>query len=209
MKQPLPQLDLFSAPPKPAMAAPSRAAPAVAALPAPKRVSSAVPFDPRTASLASAKLYLQAKLEQGTVCPCCSQYAKVYRRKINSGMAVALMVILRRTKRMMPYEGWLHIPDDFKDSGELVGVLKNRDYPKLRYWGLLEAFEGANLDSDTPCSGKWRLTNKGVAFCMGEVRVPKYVFIYNGIALARAQVETVGIKDALGEKFSYEELMRG
>ena len=41
----------------------------------------------------------------GGTCPCCDQLAKVYRRPINSGMAVSLITMYRTAR-----QEWQHIP---------------------------------------------------------------------------------------------------
>ena len=222
------QADLFSAIPpiptqQPAPAPPSAPTPATTLVPAKasappstKKPAKArlprigpTPLNASRASLLDARDWLNGQKDRGATCPCCDQFAKIYRRKINSGMAAAILVIWRRTQQIMPRDGWLHIPDDFKGAGGLVGILQNREYPKLRYWGLLQAFEGPHDDVDTPYSGKWRITLKGREFCLGQRRVPKYVNIYNSEPVERQEDATVDIREALGDRFSYDDLMEG
>jgi hypothetical protein len=221
------QLDFFATPkvtalptplvvPAPTPPVPSPVAKVTSkAAPAPKPVKPKIlrkvpaPLNESRATLAEAKSWLQGELERGTTCPCCSQYAKIYQRKINSGMAAALLAIYRRSLQLMPKEGWLHIPDDFQGAGALVSILTNREYPKLRYWGLLQSFEGPNEESETPFSGKWRITTKGKAFCEDRQRVPKYVHLYAGKPLDRQEDATVSIREALGTKFNFDDLMGG
>jgi hypothetical protein len=42
----------------------------------------------------------------------------------------------------------------------------------------------------------------------GKVAVPKYVYLYNQLLL-RLSEEMTTIREALGEKFKYDELMKG
>lgn len=210
-----PQLSLFGAKPaapkiEPVQEPPPAPPMAAKAFVAPKatRGTYPPPLDVSRATLLSARIWLQEGKERGVQCPCCDQYAKIYRRKINSGMAASLLAIYRRTDQLSPVEGWLHIPDDFK-GGSALGILQNREYPKLRYWGLLESFEGKNDNADVPFSGKWRITTKGQAFCLDQIRVPKYVFLFDGKPIDRAADATVNIREALGDKFSFDQLMGG
>jgi hypothetical protein len=166
-------------------------------------------LDENKTTLKEAKAWLRERLDDGAKCPCCTQYAKTYTRKLNSGMAASLLAIYQRTKQLDPKDGWLHIPKDFEGaSKKLVTVLGNREYPRLRYWGLLEQFDGPNDDSDTRFSGKWRLTKLGEEFVLGEVEVPEAVVLYDNRLMRKAPGKT-DIRKALGAKFNYDELMAG
>lgn len=168
-------------------------------------------LDENTTTLKEAKKWLRERIDEGAACPCCTQFAKTYKRRLNSGMAASILALYQRTEQLKPAEGWLHIPRDFEGANKkLMTVLGNREYPRLRYWGLLEQFGGPNEVADTPASGKWRLTKKGVDFVLGEVKVPAYVILYDNRVMSRAPIEEqVDIRAALGTKFSYDELMRG
>lgn len=164
-------------------------------------------LDPKTTSLEQAQEWLRARLDDGAKCPCCKQHAKIYKRKLNSGMAASLIAFAKVTLQMTPKDGWLKVPDDFVSTSTVLKVLKNREYNKLRYWKLLEAHAtDQSLDADTPYTGMWRITELGLQFARGEVEVPKCVFVYDNRKL-RASQETTTIQEALGSKFNYVELM--
>jgi hypothetical protein len=166
--------------------------------------------DPDKTTLTEAKNWLRAQLDEGARCPCCTQYAKLYKRKLNSGMAASLLAIFQRTRQLNPEGGWLHIPKDFESADKkLVTVLGNREYPKLRFWKLLEQDNKPNETADTPNSGRWRMTQLGEDFVLGEVTVPRHVFLYDGRVMRMSADETTDIRDALGDRFEYEELMGG
>ncbi len=80
------------------------------------------------------------------------------------------------------------------------------DSAKLAYWRLIETLEGEREDGSTRI-GYHRITDKGVAFVEGRIRVPKHVFIYDGNHLGFSD-ETLDIREALGHAFDYGELMR-
>lgn len=143
-----------------------------------------------------AKDWLRERVDEGVPCPCCTQFAKVYRRKINSGMARAL-ITLYRTSLMDPSRHyhltrlapWTH------EGGQLA------------WWGLIT--QDDPLREDGGQSGWWRITPGGVEFAQNRLLVPKYAEIYDGRLLRLNGDEQAGIMDALGRKFNYAELMAG
>ena len=53
-------------------------------------------------SLGDAREWLRERVEHGARCPCCTQFAKVYERKLNSRMARQLITFW--------WEDWFHVP---------------------------------------------------------------------------------------------------
>jgi len=143
-------------------------------------------------SLEGAKEWLRARVEVGADCPCCTQLAKVYSRKINSGMAHALI-------QMYKHAGteWFYLPN-------ITSRWQGRDEAGLRYWGLIEEMQERRDDGGR--AGWWRLTKLGEEFVKRAIRVPKYARIYDGRCLSLSG-EEITIVDALGDKFNYHELM--
>jgi hypothetical protein len=74
----------------------------------------------------------------------------------------------------------------------------------LHHWGLLETKK--NTDKKVRGSGLWRLTPLGRDFIYRHVTLPKYAFVFNN-RLEKYSEEQVDVVQALGKKFSYEELM--
>lgn len=148
-------------------------------------------------TLTQAQAWLRNRVNEGERCPCCNQFAKVYRRKINSGMARALVAMYR-------YAGtdWLHKPTALSGLGAAA-----RDESLLRYWSLIE--EATEPRDDGGRAGWWRVTPHGEQFLLGHATVPKYVFVYDGRLLSLDQSERVSIHDALGDRFNYGDLMAG
>lgn len=145
-------------------------------------------------TLDEARAWLRANIDDGVRCPCCTQFAKVYRRTIHSTMARDLCVMYRAEG-----DGWFHI----RNVGYSAG-----DFAKLAYWGLVE--ESTEPRDDTGGrAGYWRVTPKGAAFVAGRLRVPKRAHIYNGRCLGFDDSKMVGVRDALGKRFDFEELMTG
>lgn len=144
--------------------------------------------------LGNARAWLRQRVDQGEKCPCCTQMAKVYRRKINAGMARSLIT--------MYHVGgltWVHLPTQ-------IGA-RSREEGKLAYWGLIE--ERALKRGDGGRAGEWRVTTKGELFLRNRMAVPKYARVFDGRLLGLDSTEMVTITDVIGDSFSYDELMRG
>jgi hypothetical protein len=146
-------------------------------------------------TLIEARDRLRANVDEGETCPCCGQFAKVYRRKIHTTMARDLLTAYRTAR----YE-WFHLPT-------LLGGRHQGDFPKLAHWQLIEEMPAQREDGSSR-AGWWRLTPKGAAFARDLARVQKYARIYNGQLLG-FDGDPVGIRDALGSRFSYNDLMAG
>lgn len=154
-------------------------------------------------TLEEAKQFLRDNWEKGTNCPCCKQSVKLYKRKLNSGMAYALM-IMYRIDRSLPPDG-----DRFFEAGKeiakTVDVAIALEYNKLAYWGLIETRTKDSGEGNSR-SGLWRITQKGKDFVEDRISVPRWVYVYDA-APRKVSEEKTTIKEALGDKFNYAELM--
>jgi hypothetical protein len=131
----------------------------------------------------------------GAVCPTCTQHAQVYRWSLYSTAVQALILFQR-----------LGGTTDFTHSNELkdYGYKGQGDAARLRMWGLVERQSDQREDGGR--SGYWRVTSLGERFVLGQVRVPKYAWVYNGRVL-RMDGEPVGVREALGNRFNYDDMM--
>lgn len=143
--------------------------------------------------LGEARSVLRGLVDDGARCPCCTQLAKVYARKINSGQAAGLIRFYRNVGALR----FAHLPTLGLSS--LGG-----EFARLRFWGLVE--EEPVFRSDGGRAGYWRVTVAGEAFVLGRLEVQKYARIYDGRCLGLTG-PPVSIVDALGDRFSYTELM--
>jgi hypothetical protein len=152
-----------------------------------------LPPDPTT-PLAEAKVWLLERLAEGVRCPCCTQYAKEYVRRLNAGMAEALV-------RMYRTHG-----TDWQDKTEtLRGVgPAARDESLLRHWGLLQEYGERREDGGH--AWWWRVTALGEQFVLGRVTVPSHVRLYDNHYMG-TQGGQVQIVDCLGQRFDFAELM--
>ena len=151
-------------------------------------------FDSET--IEEARAHLRANLDEGTRCPCCDQYAKRYRRKLNSSMAAALCWMWTHAR-----DAWIEVP-----TAAPAWILKAREYPKLAWWGLIEEQPRADGSSGRT-SGVWRVTQKGADFVRGGRPVARYAFVYNGTVEDFTTERPTWIREALGDRFDYRELM--
>lgn len=145
-------------------------------------------------TLEEAQELLGEKLAAGAVvtCPCCERVAKVYKRTIHKTMAASLIRLYKECGR-----DWCRPIDVVgKDSPDLV---------KTRWWGLMEAQEGRREDGSDRV-GVWRITSVGEDFIKMKLTVPKYSHVYDNRML-RNSGKFVSIKECLGEKFNYSDLM--
>lgn len=148
---------------------------------------------PDGASVADARDWLELQMfNEGANCPCCGQFAKVYQRTINSAMARALILFHKEGGTTE----WVHGPS--------ITRAARADEAKLRYWELIE--ESAGRREDGARAGLWRVTPAGEQFVRGLRQVPRYALIYDGRLLG-FDGDLIGIKEALGTRFDYAELM--
>lgn len=146
-------------------------------------------------TLKEARDLLRTLVDEGYPCPCCTQYAKVYRRKVNASMSLWLIALYRSGGVTKFVHG---------SSLQREHNIAGRDYPHMAHWGLIE--EEKALREDGGRSGWWRLTNAGEEWARNRSSVPKYARVYDG-RLLQLLGEPVRITDALGTKFYYRELM--
>ena len=157
--------------------------------------------DPNTVTLEEAKAWLRARFEDGAECPCCTQFVKLYKRKLNSSMARGLIVLYHHQVRVGPNE-WVHIPSLFREKK----VCSSNDGALLRFWDVIER-QGGEREDGSDRIGYYRITDLGRAFVEDRVRVPKYVYLYNQEPIGRKDPTTISIQESLGSRFSYSELM--
>lgn len=133
----------------------------------------------------------------GVSCPCCGRHTQVYKRPLSGDMA-RFMVFLVCT--------WLRIPAERREWIDIQHFdVRGGDYAKVVHWKLAEVKEN-DSDPDKKSSGLWRPTQLGIDFVLNRVEVPSHVFLYLNEVVGHSE-QQVYIREAIGKKFSYEELM--
>jgi hypothetical protein len=142
-------------------------------------------------TLYEAKKHLRENWEKGVECPCCTQFVKLYKRKLNSQMARFLinLYVLDRDRKTA-YANW------FSTRQIAGGTHKaSSDGSYLIKWGLVRRKDA-----------HYQITHLGILFVEGRATAYKYALIFNN-DLYRLEGEEISILDALGSKFDYQELM--
>lgn len=156
--------------------------------------------DPDKTTLRQARDWAAAKANEGARCPCCTRFVKIYKRKITSSMAYALIILYRHDCR---YPGnWVELSTFFAGLPNLdprTAIAVRSNSTALGLWGLIE---------ENPANSEhYRITDLGRKFVGEAITVPKYVYNYDNRPLAPVSVEQVDIRGALADKFDYEELL--
>ncbi len=150
-----------------------------------------------------AALFTPSHLKKGTSCPVCNQRVKMYKKNIDAEAAKCL-INLFWLDALQPTKHWFHVD---KDIGILMKVSGN--WAKLRHWQLIEEMPKDKENKEIKTTGHWRITQKGRDFVRGTLKLPKYVKLYNqstyGFDTDNGRL--IGIEEALGNRFKYNELM--
>lgn len=161
-------------------------------------------LDPST-TLEAAQRYVQERMDEGVPCPCCAQFCKVYRRGMTGSQAYILVLLYHHTKTTTD---WIYLPEFLSQVSELSAAARGGDYGKLCFWGLIAPkLDGERRADGSDRLGFYKITERGKLFVEGKIRIPKYIYVYNQALLRWSTDATISIRDALGKKFSYEELM--
>lgn len=149
-------------------------------------------------SLEYAREKLMESLDDGARCPCCGKFARRYRRKFNSTMAKSLIWLVATSRNS---DGdWVDVP-----KAAPRAIVRSNQLPTVRWWGMAERPDNED-NPDLKHSGLWRPTEKGIAFVRLEIKVPSTAVTYDG-AVEALNGDPINLLDALGEKFSYADIM--
>ena len=146
-------------------------------------------------SLNKAKAEVREKfVDEDCECPLCKQNVKLYRRKLNYGMAAFLLGLYKLSG------GDVNVSVHYNDVHKLIGFNPN-DYSNLERWGLI-LYAGEKSGT-----GYWCITSKGLLFLTGQLNIPEKVFIYNSKTWGFSP-EEISFKEALGARFELLELVK-
>lgn len=149
---------------------------------------------------------LRAEWDEGTECPCCSQRVKLYRRRVNSGMAEILVALARETVRRrisVAHLPWVHVERDIVRGNEkLQGA---RDWSTLKFWDVIEPLDDGQ---GRRTAGEWRITEKGLWVVAHPDRplLWDWIAVFNDRPRERSD-EMRSLRDALQRPFSWQEVV--
>lgn len=135
-------------------------------------------------------------IDKGYVCDCCGSYVKRYTRSFNCNMALTLVLL-----RKFNIHGFIKIEDFLIANGRR----RCGDFSYLVHYGLLEKMQGERKDGSKK-NGYYKITGRGLMFADGNLKVPSKFMIFNN-SFQGFKGENIGVKEALGKKFDYSELM--
>jgi len=156
----------------------------------------------KSITLSEAKRAMMNKVMEGEDerCPCCTRLVKLYKRKLHAEMVLWLIGLwhLSRRNEWSEYFTTLEI---LKVSPHLKAGGTNGTL--LIHWGLIEKMPEDNR-AGAP-AGSYKITGKGIEFLRGR-RVPARIHLVCGELVGYSN-DSIDVKEALGNKFSYGELM--
>ena len=152
-------------------------------------------------TLLEIKEYLKENYETGCICPACNQNVKMYKRKLSASMAFTLIKIWKYLNETGTCNGFLKYQYILDEIG--ISTAQRADWQKLVYFKVLEQ---KTTERGSPESGKYRITDIGIKFLKGERNLPDHCKVYNGKVYGYA-MEQINIKQALRNKFNYDDLM--
>lgn len=140
------------------------------------------------------RMEFEAK-NKGCTCALCGQFVKVYKRKITSTMAKQLILAHKKHGADVGF----HI----RDMSYFT-----TDWAVLQHFDLIKPMPHQTGKDGLKASGSWKITEKGDEFVTGNETVPKYALVYNARRIGW-DGEDVNITSCLGQKFDYNDLMKG
>ncbi len=134
---------------------------------------------------------------KGYKCPCCGSFIKQYVRKFNSNMATALLALYKHN-----VNGYVKLEEFLSEHG----YKRCGDASYLVHYRMLEKLKAKREDGSKK-NGYYKLTSVGIMFIEGKTTA-KEKFIIQQNRLVGFDGEDVGIKDILGVKFNFDEMMK-
>lgn len=135
-------------------------------------------------------------------CPLCNQSVHINKDKQTDSSTINLLNLYYLTKKYPQTEY-------FNSSRFCKGRNGAGRFAALRYHNIIieEKINKENTnEGQKKNSGMWKLTEKGIQYCEGNIKIPKYVLTYNRKFIGTSG-ELMGIEEFLKEPFHYKEVM--
>lgn len=150
-------------------------------------------------TIEQAKQFLRENMTNGTICPCCNNYVKMYKRKLTSTMVFCLIQFKKHVDRNgNDFQKYITILDRLK-----LTPTQRADWQKLVYFKLIEP---ETNERGHVRSGYYRMTEIGMKFVNHKITIPEYVNVYNSKVFGYSETQ-INISQAIKNKFNYLELM--
>lgn len=175
-------------------------------------------------TIAEARKILERHAREGIDCPLCDTLYKTYKRSLNASIAASLVWLRAYSRKLTGSDTEFPFVEP-----QRVGprhVVASREYPKARWWGMIEqraqdkqlaeALESSAVSSgeSAQIAGFWRLTQRGADFVDGRLMVDSHALVLKNNAMiltpeirAEEGITQISVREALGKKFNFEELM--
>ena len=127
--------------------------------------------------------------ERKQVCACCQQAMIEHRQTLSSGLVRSLWTAYKLRGQNL-----------FRVSELELTHTEQANWQKLRYWGLAEKVAS--------CPGKWAVTQDGMEFLLGGMRVCHALWTYRGEVVDRDRSKLVGPGDCWDDYRSRVEWMQ-
>lgn len=149
--------------------------------------------------------YSKNQPASGRCCCFCDRDLVIRNRSFNAGMARGLIYLYRMTKDQPPGT-WLNLSGKALQAN-VFKMLRQAEYEKLEWWGLLEKREKRN-DVTGKTGGFWRLTAKGIAFAESDIEIEKTMRDFVGQCYGPSNDKKTTLSEALRHRFSIFDLLK-
>lgn len=134
--------------------------------------------------------------DKGYCCKSCGSFIKAYHRSFNSNMALCLIVLYKSG-----ITDYVHLENLLLEKG----YKRCGDFSYLVHFRLIEKLAEKRSDGSNR-NGMYKITTSGIMFAEGKTKVQEKFIIKQNKFLGFEGKE-IGIKEALGVKFNYNEIM--
>lgn len=113
-----------------------------------------------------AQQHANAHITEGSICMCCGQFVKQYRRRLSRPMAEALLALYKAGGTT-----------EYVHSPTVLGANRGAE-ARLSYWRFIQELMVKRPDGGR--RGYWKVTPRGEKFLNGNLQVPEFALVYNG-----------------------------
>jgi len=149
---------------------------------------------------AASTQFFKEAAEKGGTCPCCHRWGKFNQCKVTPPTLGRVMLWFRKQHLKEP-NAWVSI------HSFPIWLIGRSMHARLKHWGLLEHKPKDPENTKDKTSGLWRITENGLLFAEGKLRVQEAVWVYKDKVLKKSGPK-VSIRECV-KGFNYAEMMSG